>query len=455
MGGMKRFVISLVVALALVALPASAVGAPKERAREPFFPRAGNVGYDATNYAVRISFLPNRGRIEAMAQVEALAEQRLSRFSLDLHGLTVTAVEVNGERARFNRGRDKLKITPRTPVPAGSGFRVTVRYEGRPRTVIDPDGGREGWIPTYDGAFAVGEPLGTMAWLPCNNVPNDKASFQVELNVPRRLKAVSNGRLLQITHGGGRSTYTWREPGPMSPYLALVDIGRGKLRSGKVAGRPSWTLVDPVLAKWSLPVLARLGEVIRFEEKVFGRYPFETVGSVVDFEPDLGYALETQSRPIYAFVPDLTTVVHETAHQWFGNSVGLQRWPNIWLNEGFATWAEWYYAERHDGRSAREIFRALYRVPASNEELWEPPSGHPGTAKNLFAVSTYVRGAMALEALRIKVGTKPMLRVLRRWAANRAYASANIEQFIALAERVTGENLGPLFQRWLYKRGKP
>jgi aminopeptidase N len=451
----KRWVTSILLAAALLALPAAAAGAGKERPREPFFPRAGNVGYDATSYAAQIAFMPRSGRIEATAQIEALAAQRLSRFSLDLHGLTVTAVEVNGERARFNRGRDKLKIAPRTPVPAGSGFRVTVHYEGRPRTVIDPDGGREGWIRTHDGALAVGEPQGTMAWLPCNNVPSDKAAFQVELNVPSRLKAVSNGRLLQIARGGGRSTYTWREPGPMSPYLALVAIGRGKLRSGKVAGRPSWTLIDPLLERWSLPVLARLGEVIRFEERIFGRYPFETVGSVVDFEPKLGYALETQSRPIYAFVPDLTTVVHETAHQWFGNSVGLQRWPNIWLNEGFATWAEWYYAEQHGGRSAREVFRTLYRVPATNTELWEPPSGHPGTAKNLFAASTYVRGAMALEALRIKVGTKPMLRVLRRWVAANAYASANIEQFIAHAERVTGEDLGPLFQRWLYKRGKP
>ncbi len=456
MGPVKRCVTSVLLAAALLALPAgSAAGAGKERPREPFFPRAGNVGYDATSYAAQIDFRPSSGRIEATAQIEALAEQRLSRFSLDLHGLTVTAVEVNGERARFNRGRDKLKVAPRTPVPAGSGFRVTVHYEGKPRTVVDPDGGREGWIRTHDGAFAVGEPQGTMAWLPCNNVPNDKASFQIELTVPSRLKAVSNGRLLQIARGGGRSTYTWREPGPMSPYLALVAIGRGKLRSGKVAGRPSWTLIDPLQERLSLPVLAKLGEVIRFEEGIFGPYPFETVGSVVDFEPKLGYALETQSRPVYAFVPDLTTVVHETAHQWFGNSVGLQRWPNIWLNEGFATWAQWYYAEQHGGRSAREIFRALYRVPASNDQLWEPPSGHPGSAKNLFATSTYVRGAMALEALRIKVGTKPMLRVLRRWTAAHAYASANIEQFIAHAERTTGENLGPFFQRWLYQRGKP
>ena len=452
---MQRFVTLLLLAAALLALPASAGAASKESPREPFFPRSGNVGYDALLYGVDLAFQPSGGRIEATATIEALATQRLSRFSLDLVGLTVTEVEVGGEPARFNRGRGKLKIEPREPIPAGGEFRVTVRYQGVPRPVTDPDGGREGWLKTYDGALAVGEPVGTASWLPCNNVPADKAAFQISLTVPNRLKAVSNGRLLAIERQGGRSTYTWREPGPMSPYLALVDIGLGKLRGGKIAGRPAWTLIDPLQEEFALPVLARLGEVIRFEEKVFGRYPFETAGSVVDVLPSLGYALETQSRPIYAFVPDLTTVVHETAHQWFGDSVGLQRWPNIWLNEGFATWAQWYYAERHDGRSARAIFRALYRVPASVTELWEPPSGHPGTARNLFATSTYVRGAMALEALRIKVGTEPMLRVLRRWAAGHAYGSANIEEFVEQAEEITGENLGPLFQRWLYKRGKP
>jgi aminopeptidase N len=154
-------------------------------------------------------------------------------------------------------------------------------------------------------------------------------------------------------------------------------------------------------------------------------------------------------------VPDVTTVVHETAHQWFGDSVGLKRWPNIWLNEGFATWTEWYYAERHGRRSAHAIFNRLYRVPASNTKFWNPPSGHPGTPAHLFGPSVYVRGAMALEALRLKIGTKPMLQVLRRWAVSHRYGNGDIEEFIALAEEVSDKDLGPFFQRWLYRRGKP
>ena len=455
MPSLRRSSFSCLIGIFVCLLGAPAGAGAADREREPFFPRAGNVGYDALRYDVELFFRPRNDSIRATARIGALAEQQLARFSLDLFGLEVSAVEVDGEPARFTRGRGKLKVRPRAPIRRGAEFTVTVRYRGQPETVTDPDGGHEGWIKTNDGAVVLGEPQGTAAWLPCNNVPADKALFQIALDVPARLKGISNGRLLQVERRQDRRVYTWREASPMSPYLAVIDIGRGRLLEQRIAGRPSWTLIDPLLEKWSLPILAELGEVIRFQERVFGPYPFETAGSIVDYAPGVGYALETQSRPIYLFVPDLTTMVHETAHQYFGNSVGLQRWPNIWLNEGFATWAQWYYAERHDGRGAREIFRTLYRVPAADAEFWEPPSGHPGSAKHLFSTSTYVRGAMALEALRIKVGTKPMLRVLRSWVAAHPYGSATIKLFIAHAEQVTGEDLGPLFQRWLYQRGKP
>ncbi len=148
-------------------------------------------------------------------------------------------------------------------------------------------------------------------------------------------------------------------------------------------------------------------------------------------------------------------MVHEMAHQWFGDSVGLTRWPEIWLNEGFATWAEWYYAERHGGQSARQVFNRLYRTSASAKGFWNPPSGRPGAAKNLFATSIYLRGAMALQALRMKIGTKPMLATLRRWTTDHRHATATIDQFTALAEEVSGRDLTKLFKDWLYLRGKP
>lgn len=380
---------------------------------------------------------------------------QLSRFSLDFFGPRVTGVRVNGRAAGFSRKDGKLIVVPKQAVPADEYFTVAVSYSGVPPKIVDPDGSAEGWYRTDDGVLAVGEPQGTAAWIPCDNVPGDKAKFDIVVTVPKRLKAVANGRRHRVVRRGGLTTYDWREGRPMSPYLAVVDIGRGKIVESHVQGWPSYTLVDPRLERRSRPVLAELPEIVRFESGLYGPYPFSSAGSIVDYAPKLGYALETQSRPIYPYVPDLTTVVHETAHQWFGDSVGLKRWPEIWLNEGFATWTEWYYAERHGRRSAHAIFNRLYRVPASNVAFWNPPTAHPGTPEHLFGPSVYIRGAMALEALRLKIGTRPMLRVLREWATEHRYGSGTINEFTALAEKDSGRNLDPFFQRWLYRRGKP
>ena len=454
MPSLRAFRLSLLVLVLAGAIAGTAAAAAGPQ-REPFFPHAGNRGIDVREYRARLAFNPRSGGVRASVVLSVAATQRLGRFSLDFVGPPVEAVEVEGAPAKFSRTSHKLLISPGEPIARGTVFSVAVRYSGVPPTVVDPDGTEEGWVKTGDGALALGEPQGTAAWLPSDNVPADKAAFRVTLVVPRPLVGVSNGILGPVEADRRRRTYTWREGKPMSTYLALVDIGRGKLERSEIAGRPAWTLVDPRLAQGSKPVLAELPRIIRFESRLYGGYPFEAAGSVVDVAPTIGYALENQTRPFYPYVPDLTTVVHETAHQWFGDSVGLKRWPNIWLNEGFATWTEWYYAERHGRRSAREIFSRLYKVPASNQKFWDPPSGHPGTAAHLFGPSVYVRGAMALEALRLKIGTGPMLRLLREWAVSHRYGSADIGEFTALAEEISGQNLGPFFQRWLYRRGKP
>ena len=423
-------------------------------ADEPFFPGAGNSGYDVVGYNVRLTYRGDE-TIDATTGIKAIATRRLRRFSLDFFGPEVREVRVDGRAAPFGRRPGKLRVPVAQEVEPGRPFNVTVRYRGTPPTIVDPDGTPEGWFRTDDGVIAVGEPQGTAAWIPCNNVPGDKARFDFNIGVPATLKAVANGRLREVERAGGRAWFHWTERAPMSPYLAVLNIGRGELVKTRAWGRPAWTLIDPRLAKGSRPVLAALPEVIRFQSRLFGSYPFHSAGSLVDYAPDLGYALETQSRPIYAYVPDLTTVVHETAHQWFGNSVGLERWPEIWLNEGFATWSQWYYAERHGGRSARAIFERLRRVPAFNQAFWNPPPGRPGSARHLFDSTVYVRGAMAVQALREKIGTKGLLRVLRRWTREHRYGSATIREFIALTEQVAGRNLDPLFDRWLYQRGKP
>jgi aminopeptidase N len=441
--------------LLLAGLVAAALASPVAAgAGEPFFPRAGNKGYDVSSYDIDLRYRPGHGRLQASAILTATATQGLTRFSLDLYGLHVRRVTVQGEAASFSRGRGKLKVEPARRIARGDEFEVLVAYDGRPRRVIDPDGSSEGWNRTDDGALAVGEPVGTAAWIPCNNTLADKASFNLKVTVPAELNAVSNGHLLRIEGEPGLRTFVWRESKPMDPYLALLDIGRGRLAKTRADGIPAWSLVDPRYADRQR-ALRSLPEAIRFLSSIYGPYPFEAAGSAVDFAPHLGYALETQTRPIYAFAPDVTTLVHETAHQWFGDSVGLRRWPEIWLNEGFATWSQWFYAERHGGPTVAQTFRRLYATPASDDRFWDPPSGRPGTPEHLFGSSVYARGGLALQALRVKIGTGALLATMRRWAGEHRYGSGTIAEFEALAEAVSGKRLRPLFQRWLYTPGKP
>jgi aminopeptidase N len=442
--------------LVVFALLGAAPAIATKPAGEPFFPHAGNEGYDALHYEVRLAYKPKGGRVKATTKIEALATAPLENFSLDFFGPEVGAVEVGGEPAGFRRRPGKLVVSPQREIDKGERFTALVRYSGLPPKLTDPDGSEEGWFRTDDGVIAVGEPQGTAAWIPCDNVPVDKASFEFRVTVPDGLKAVANGRRERSADpGSGRVRMNWVETAPMSTYLAVLNIGRGRIIKSRAGGLPTWTLIDPRLERGSLAPLATLPEVIRFEAGVFGAYPFDSAGSLVDYAPSLGYALETQSRPIYAYVPDVTTIVHESAHQWFGDSVGLERWPQIWLNEGFATWSQWYYAERHGGRTAHAIFKRLKRAPGSDRGFWNPPPGRLGRAKDIFDPTVYVRGAMVAQALRQKIGTEPLLRLLRRWTSAHRHGNATIGQFTDLAEEVSGQDLEPFFQRWLYQRGKP
>ena len=331
---------------------------------------------------------------------------------------------------------------------------MRVSYGGHPKPVVDPDGSREGWIKTPDGAFVVGEPQGSPSWFPCNDHPSDKAGYLFRITTPKGLHAVANGRLLSVRRTGAVRTWTWTQALPMATYLTTVNIGRGPVQSGRAGGVPYWTTVDPREARESRPVLRKLGSVMTFLAQRFGPYPFDSTGAIVD-RAGVGYALETQTRPIYDGAPDINILVHETAHQWYGNSVTLRTWPQIWLNEGFATWAEWLWSEHHGQKSAAMIFRELLAVPASEHALWDPPPGNPGEAANLFHESIYLRGAMTLQALRERVGDPAFFSILRRWATENRYGSGTIPEFIALAESRSGRKLDRLFRVWLYQPGKP
>jgi aminopeptidase N len=452
----------LTAATLLGGLPAGAAAAPTAAPTpgaagigDPYFPLAGNGGYDVRSYGLDLAYDPATRRLRGTAVIAATATRALSRFDLDLRGFTVSAVTVNARRATWTRAGQELKITPARALRRGLPFLVVVRYAGVPKVITDPDESIEGFVPTDDGAFVVGEPQGAPGWFPANDHPTDKATMTVRMTVPAGLTAVGNGRLLAHSTRGGKSTFLWHEAKPMATYLATITLGRFKVYEGTAGRIPVYVALDPREAAKAKPVIDRIPEIIRWEQSVFGPYPFETVGAIVDRAPDVGYALESQTKPNFDSAPDLTTLVHELAHQWYGDSVSLRRWKDIWLNEGFATYAEWLWSEHIGGDTAQQLFDEDYATPASDTDFWTPPAGDPGGPANLFGTPSYDRGAMTLHALRVRIGDRAFFRLLKQWATIHRYGTVSTPQLVALAERISGQDLDRLFRVWLYQPGKP
>jgi len=421
---------------------------------DPFFPLAGNGGYDVTNYSLVLGYDPATRHLDGSATISARATQNLSRFDLDLRGFDIAEVSVDGRPASFTRDGQELVITPRAGLRAGRTFTVSVRYAGVPQVITDPDQSIEGWVPTNDGAYVVGEPQGSPGWYPANDNPRDKATYDFRVTVPDGLTVMANGVLLSRTSAGGRTTFVWRESFPMAPYLATATLGRFDVTESRMAdGLPVYLAVDPTLSTTS--VLRKLPAMVEFYTSIFGPYPFDAVGAIVDDAKHVGYALETQTKPVFDRPPDEATLAHEISHMWYGDSVTLTEWPDIWLHEGFATWSEWIWSEHEGRKSAHQYFETLYNTPAQDTVFWTPPPAVVGTPVLMFNGTIYNRGAMTLQALREKLGDATFFRILRDWAAEHRYGNVTTAQFIALAERDSGVDLDHFFDVWIYQPDKP
>ena len=457
--------VAVLLSAALLALPLPAVaadqaGAPTARGGagsagvgDPLFPKAGNGGYDVGHYDLRLRYAPDQRMLRARAVITARADISLSSFHLDLYRLNVDSVTVNGEEADWSRSGQELVVRPAESLAAGDRFITRVAYHGSPKTYIDPDGAPDGWVYTDDGAVVAAEPVGAMTVFPSNNHPSDKARFDVAITVPKGLTGVSNGVLRSHRTAGDWTTWRWHEPDQMATYLMTATIGHFRMVTGEgPGGLPLWSFVDPRM-DGGVQVAREVPGVLRQLSRWYGKYPFVSAGVIIDRAP-LGYALEVQTRPLFDSMPGKILLVHELAHQWFGNEVSPRTWQHIWLNEGFATYTEWLWAARTDPGAAQDRFDNLYATPASSG-LWSPPPADPGDGANLFGSPVYNRGAMALHLLRKEVGRSTFLEISRRWVRIHGGDSARTGQLRALAERVSGEELGRLFHDWLWLDGKP
>ena len=447
---------SLTANAAPVRAPLFSPGAPG--AGDPYFPDMGNGGYDVRHYDIRLAFDPRTKAISATTTILARATQNLSRFNLDFQGpLKISKLSVNGRDAAFTRsGAQELVITPRHGLWRGSTFLVSVTYAGVPQKIDDPALGLSGWVATKDGAVALNQPIGAATYYPVNDTTGDKATYTQTVTVPTGLTVLANGEPGPTTEHNGRTTFRWQMKQPMASELAMLAIGKYNVtRSVTADGRPNITAIGQSIdtKPGQGQVFNRTtAQIVQWESSMYGRYPFDSTGGIL---ADVGvhYALETQSRPVYDQRTSKVSgdlLAHELGHQWFGDSLTPVHWSDIWLNEGFATYSEWLYQEQFNGVPVQQSFAETY----ANEKDWSGKVADPGRDQ-IFDDLVYNRGAMTLQALRLKIGDRAFFQVLRQWPTTYRHGNVSTQTFIRFVERLTHRDLDTFFQTWLYRPGKP
>jgi aminopeptidase N len=422
---------------------------------DSYFPSAGNGGYDVLGYDITLDVDPGSSRIVGRTVIRATALQGLSAFSLDLVGLDVSSVLVNGSDASFDRDGQELKIDCPQVIEGDEQFLVEVAYSGVPKGMENGRGlnKADGTMYTFD------EPQGAASWFPVNDIPADKATYIFRLSVPKPYTAVATGILASTASDGDRQTSVWEMKEPMASYLAGVDIGQfvgeTSTSSGGVAIR---NYFDVKVADQARRAFAREGEVIDYFSTLFGPYPFQASG-IVALNVDVEAAMENQTLILFGrnkLDSGIGLLAHELAHQWLGNSVTISQWKDIWLNEGFATYASWLWYEHTDGREGlqAEVDRSQKELKASAGQILADPG-----PDDLFADFVYLKGALTLHALRLEVGDDSFFRIMRAWAERHKFGNADTSDFIALAKeeapQVPEADLDSLFDRWLNQPGLP
>jgi aminopeptidase N len=426
---------------------------------DPYFPGLGNAGYDVDHYDLALRTAPTREEIEGVTTITAHAGKKLPRFDLDLLGFDVRSVLVNGKAAQYTRRGRELRIRPARAIAPEARFAVVVRYRGVPEQGrVDSIGLVNGWLDLGDQTAVLGEPDAASRWFPANDHPRDKATFTFRVTVPEGLVAVANGTLRGQSTAGAETTWVWSETEPMATYLAQLGVGDFEL--DERAGPDGVTIRNALSSSFAEAVRDDLfnetSKMLSFFSSLFGRYPFDVYG-VIAVDAPLGFSLESQTLTLAdrntVTDPDQgsITLAHELVHQWFGDWITPSNWRDIWLNEGFATYGQWLWADHALGVP---LSASIAQARLDVARLSDIPTDDPGV-KHLFGTNSYERGALTLDALRKEVGDDTFFRILRTYLQRFGGKNAATDDFIKVAEDVAGRPLDQLFDAWLHKGPLP
>ncbi|MFG2465555.1 M1 family metallopeptidase [Streptomyces canus] len=463
----RRKAAALLASAVSVCLLAASAPATPLGVGDRLFPHLGNPGYDVASYDLSFTYHgDNTKPLTAVTTIDAWTTTELDRINLDFAHGKVQSVEVDGLSTAFTSAGEDLVVTPDGPLPAGSWMRITVRHTSDPVSADDRDGG---WVRTADGLAMANQADAAHLVFPCNDHPSDKAKFTIRVTAPDGYTAVANGLPTGVDRAGRATTWTYRTRHPMATELAQVSIGRSTvLRRSGPHGLPVRDVVRTKDRAKLEPWLKKTPGQLAWMEGKVGPYPFETYG-ILMAAADTGFELETQTLSL--FEKDLFTepaypkwyvesiMVHELAHQWFGDSVSPRTWSDLWLNEGHATWYEALYAEEEAGRTLEARMKAAYgasdRWRAEGGPPAAPKAPKPGQKISIFRPNVYDGAALVLYALRQEIGRRSFENLERAWVRDHRDGTASTADFVHLASEISGRDLGGFLQDWLYGKKTP
>lgn len=431
---------------------------------DPYYSDLGNPGYDVTHYTIALDVDPETNEVRGTTTIQAVALQALPTLNLDFQGLAVDEIQVDGSVVQYSRREHELTISPRRPPTAGHTFSVSVRYHGAPEPIpsvaapASASGGRAsslvGWFHAPSGAINVlNEPNGAAGWFPVNDHPRDKATYRFEISVPDPWIVAASGTLLETAQTDGRTRYIWEMNAPMASYLASINVDKYTLESAAgPAGVRLRSYLPPGLSADLQANLSMLPQIMAFFDELFGPYPFDEYGVLVASDGieacrGRGTAVEVQTLSIHC--PDRSmlsdeALAHELAHQWFGDDVSLENWQDIWLKEGMATYAAWMWETRDRDLNGLTSFVRVQAMLGSHETSTGAPA-----PDDLYDDEVYSGGAQVFHALRLKIGDALFFKLLRTYLERYRYGNAGTDEFITLAQEVSGQDLSGFFDSWL------
>lgn len=430
--------------------PVDRVGTGRSEPAEPFYADFGNPEIDVLRYDLRLTWSPGERSLTATATLDIRIARPTAVIPLDFDGgLVVDNVALGGNLVDATQRADDLIVPAGATLDAGTKVKLSVRYHGNPQPADAPmvRAPSLGLFTSPDGAaWAIQEPYGAFTWFPANDIPSDEAHYDTAITVPRGWAGVSSGAFLGSSRNdNGTATYRWRTVHPVATYALAFAVGRYELHTDTMADGLRiryWTTAEGGAA--ALRRARRSPALISWLEQRFGPYPFAYAG-VVDIPARQG--LETQTMITLNLGAPVEVLLHEYAHEWFGNSVTPRTWQDLWLSEGFATYVQMMYEVDKLGASAAEAV-AHWRAVDGQLRAKHGPPGHPKPG-HFASRNVYYCAALMLHELRGELGDERFFDMMRAWAQQHSGSHQDRQSFTSWLNGYTGRDLTALVNRWL------